>query len=572
MADTRRRDPYVILSLQHGAPRDRIGRAFARASVAIRQGRSSWQLEDLTWAKQEAERAAEDPEVAEGYLRLPANPEALELQGGSSLLTPVSTPLSRRTLPLQPEDIARIEQDVLNEAAIALLADEPVFTPAAATWIMDAITASLETDDETEVDPFRSVSDRNRISKDTTEQDLRFRATDPDPAARAAVAALSVCPLDLVESLAVDADASVRAAVMGSSAVPLDLLLGAARDPAAPVRAAAAGNHQLPVLECEQLVTDSNAGVAKRARTRLIKHISEGCTAEEASRFSQSVDPKVRAAAAGSPTLPVRVLVTLLSDTDAKVADAASIAIAPRLSTITDSAILGQVADAASAEPVLTALARNHRTPSGALDKIALLSETVQEIVANNPSTSTSTLKRIRDAGASRARIRAAAAITDRTRGRRRWILLAIGAASAAVVAAFIAMSMVNQASESPDTAVPSATAAPAPAPAPVARAKDVKVVSGRKQFTVSWQGINVSKSQEYRVEFKSGTSPWTALVDDAGREQPVQGTSTVVNIRNSDAKILQKVESFFRVAPVTDGATGEWATSPPVKLKKGNG
>jgi len=73
-------------------------------------------------------------------------------------------------------------------------------------------------------------------------------------------------------------------------------------------------------------------------------------------------------------------------------------------------------------------------------------------------------------------------------------------------------------------------------------------------------------------VEFKSGTSPWTALVDDAGREQPVQGTSTVVNIRNSDAKILQKVESFFRVAPVTDGATGEWATSPPVKLKKGNG
>jgi len=78
------RNPYVMLGIAFGAPRDVATRAFARKAKGRRRSKASGdsvELTDLTWALNQVSEAIRDPRTAVGVYRVPADPIALEPHG-----------------------------------------------------------------------------------------------------------------------------------------------------------------------------------------------------------------------------------------------------------------------------------------------------------------------------------------------------------------------------------------------------------------------------------------------------------------------------------------------------------
>lgn len=533
MMQSKRRDPYVILGLPHGAPRDQIGRAFARATVAVRQGRSAWELEDLTWAKQEAERAAEDAAYAQAFLRVPASDEALAVQGGSALLTPRVTSLRRATEALAPPDVAAVEQMVLNEAALALLSDESVFETAGASWVKEAAAAAGQ---PAGADPFAQVAERNEISEETTPDALRFRAQDDDISARIAIARLARCPADILDSLAADPHEEVRAAVAANPAISQALLLRCSQDPSPLVRLSALDNPGLSLDACRTLLEDPDPAVSNKSSSRIASSLYKGLSADEARQWATSPHPPIREAVAGAAGTPPDVLVDLLGDSSDRVRESAAQALTPKAKKLGDAALLDRMAAASTSLPL-------------------------REAIVANPATSSKTLKRLKAAGPPGVSARASTILATRRRRYRPWIIaggLALGA-TALVVAVIVA----GQSSGGP---APVASTSPTPTPSATLvgpRVVSVSVRPEKNSYTLSWITDGGSVAQRYAVEYRVGSRNWKS----AGKS--VQGSTWTVKVDKDSREELRKSKLWFRVGAVFNGEVQEWAVSEPVTLKK---
>lgn len=96
MEDIRARNPYLVLGLPFGAGRNAATSAFARRSREVRAGRLAYSMDDLTWALHQIENLDDDDSALLTWFRVPADPSAFELSGGSSLV-PSPEPLARTT-------------------------------------------------------------------------------------------------------------------------------------------------------------------------------------------------------------------------------------------------------------------------------------------------------------------------------------------------------------------------------------------------------------------------------------------------------------------------------------------
>jgi hypothetical protein len=82
------RNPYVMLGIPYGSPRDVATRAFARKAKGQRRsrvGQPRADLTDLTWALNQVAENIRDPRTALGFYRVPADPSALEPVGDGVL-------------------------------------------------------------------------------------------------------------------------------------------------------------------------------------------------------------------------------------------------------------------------------------------------------------------------------------------------------------------------------------------------------------------------------------------------------------------------------------------------------
>ena len=76
------RNPYVMLGVPFGSPRDVATRAFARKAKGQRRSRSrvsesKSELTDLTWALNQVSEAIRDPRTALDVYRVPADPNEI---------------------------------------------------------------------------------------------------------------------------------------------------------------------------------------------------------------------------------------------------------------------------------------------------------------------------------------------------------------------------------------------------------------------------------------------------------------------------------------------------------------
>lgn len=118
------RNPYVMLGIPFGSPRDVATRAFARRAKGRRRARvseSSTQLTDLTWALNQVSEVIREPRSALGIYRVPADPAALE-PIGEGVLRP-GPELMPRTTGSSDAAWARL-LDAAREEAVAVLHDE----------------------------------------------------------------------------------------------------------------------------------------------------------------------------------------------------------------------------------------------------------------------------------------------------------------------------------------------------------------------------------------------------------------------------------------------------------------
>jgi len=124
------RNPYVILGIAFGSPRDVATRAFARKAKGQRRARASESqttLTDLTWALNQVSEGIREPRTALGVYRVPADPEALE-PIGEGVLRPGPELMPRTTSSSQAE-WARL-LDAAREEAVAVLHEEIAMTAA----------------------------------------------------------------------------------------------------------------------------------------------------------------------------------------------------------------------------------------------------------------------------------------------------------------------------------------------------------------------------------------------------------------------------------------------------------
>lgn len=115
------RNPYVMLGIPFGSPRDVATRAFARKAKGKRRSRTAEakaDLTDLTWALNQASEAILDPRVALDVYRVPADPIALE-PAGEGVLRP-GPELMPRTTQSSDAEWARLLEAARAEAVAAL--------------------------------------------------------------------------------------------------------------------------------------------------------------------------------------------------------------------------------------------------------------------------------------------------------------------------------------------------------------------------------------------------------------------------------------------------------------------
>jgi hypothetical protein len=133
---TDRRDPYLILGIDHGTDAAHAAAAFARATRRVRtDAEPRYTIEDITWALHRIEQAETDPEASLDSFRVPADP-TVYFDGQVDRLLPASSPLgpatsTRGTGRQLLEDRALLTElrHDLTEACSAML-DAPAIEPA----------------------------------------------------------------------------------------------------------------------------------------------------------------------------------------------------------------------------------------------------------------------------------------------------------------------------------------------------------------------------------------------------------------------------------------------------------
>lgn len=122
-----RRNPYLILGVDYGAPNSTANKAFARASRRLR-GASDGQfnVEDLTWALQQVEHVNTDPHGSVDYFRVPADPTAYEVTPTQGLMLMPVVPLPRRTGPVSETELSELVAEVLSDCETTMLNELPI--------------------------------------------------------------------------------------------------------------------------------------------------------------------------------------------------------------------------------------------------------------------------------------------------------------------------------------------------------------------------------------------------------------------------------------------------------------
>lgn len=118
------RNPYVMLGIPYGSPRDVATRAFARKAKGQRRSRASagkGELTDLTWALNQVSEALRDPRSALDVYRVPADIDALK-PVGEGVLRPGPEAMPRTTASSDAE-WARL-LDAARAEAVAVLHEE----------------------------------------------------------------------------------------------------------------------------------------------------------------------------------------------------------------------------------------------------------------------------------------------------------------------------------------------------------------------------------------------------------------------------------------------------------------
>jgi hypothetical protein len=100
------RNPYMILGIPFGASRAEANAAFAKKARVLKRGGDLDQMTDLTWALQRITVAITDPATAMELYRIPADPEAFQIDVEGVLKPP-------------PEQLAAVTGD--HEAAVEAL-------------------------------------------------------------------------------------------------------------------------------------------------------------------------------------------------------------------------------------------------------------------------------------------------------------------------------------------------------------------------------------------------------------------------------------------------------------------
>jgi len=117
-----RRNPYLILGVPYGSPREVATKAFAKsAKRARREPDYSYSIEDLTWALNQIEAHLENPTSDLSTYRVPADPAALRPpQSFTGVNIPVQV-LERRTSPVTQHDLARVMEQIRAEVAESII-------------------------------------------------------------------------------------------------------------------------------------------------------------------------------------------------------------------------------------------------------------------------------------------------------------------------------------------------------------------------------------------------------------------------------------------------------------------
>ena len=123
-----RGNPYVMLGIPYGAPKDVANRAFARKAKGQRQRQrrvsdesSSTGLTDLTWALNQVVENIRDSRTALHVYRVPADPSAFEPEG-EGVLRPGPELMGRTTASAEGERVRLLDAARL-EAVAALHAE-----------------------------------------------------------------------------------------------------------------------------------------------------------------------------------------------------------------------------------------------------------------------------------------------------------------------------------------------------------------------------------------------------------------------------------------------------------------
>lgn len=121
--NTAPRDPYLILGIPFGSSASAANKAFARLSRRVRQGRSRYEIADLTWALNQIEHEIENPEESLDYYRLPLDPDVIPEPPSSTPVRGIE-PLPRRTQ-ASDSQLAGVRRSAIGTLLLSTLPARP---------------------------------------------------------------------------------------------------------------------------------------------------------------------------------------------------------------------------------------------------------------------------------------------------------------------------------------------------------------------------------------------------------------------------------------------------------------
>ena len=120
---TDRRNPYVVLGLDFGADASAARSGFAKARRRLQsEDEPRYSMEDLTWALHQVEQIIEDPQLALGVFRVPADP-SIGTQAHGGVFSPTPEQPIRTTPPTTSGDYERIKRRAIAEIIGEILAE-----------------------------------------------------------------------------------------------------------------------------------------------------------------------------------------------------------------------------------------------------------------------------------------------------------------------------------------------------------------------------------------------------------------------------------------------------------------